>query len=107
MVDLTLAGMVGLGLVEALRTFAPAPAVVVLCPFPALHGDALAAGAADLLHPSDLRAVERCVTRLRAGDPSVCTCGPVLSEPTTAVAFDPASSRVSRPRFGRWRRGRS
>lgn len=94
-VDLTLAGMAGLTIVGALRDLSPGLAVVVLCPFANLHEAALEAGAVDLLEARDVRGLQRCLERLRAGVATVCTCQPIRAPSNTSTAFDPATSRVS------------
>lgn len=64
LIELALAGMAGLRIVSALGAVAPGSAVIVLSPFADLRGEAIKAGAHDLVDPRDLRDLERCLDRL-------------------------------------------
>ena len=70
--ELALAGALGLGIVPALLAAVPGTAVILLSPFGALREAALGAGAYDLVDGDDLRELRRCVRRLvaerRAGE---------------------------------------
>lgn len=99
--DLALSGVRGVHLVSDLQAAAPGCTVVVLSPYTGLHEPARQAGARDLLDPSDLRVLRRCLQDAVSGADghAGCSCG---WEPTpgTAPAFDPTTSRVSEPRVG-------
>jgi ActR/RegA family two-component response regulator len=65
-IDLALAGQLGLGVVAALHEAAPECAVVVVVPatFVTLEVEAVAAGAMTLIEPSDLRPLQCCIEHL-------------------------------------------
>lgn len=65
-IDLVLAGELGLGVVSALRAAAPGCAVVVVVPpaFITLQLDAVASGAMTLVESSDLRPLQCCIEHL-------------------------------------------
>jgi len=65
-IDLVLAGELGLGVVSALRAAAPECAVVVVVPpaFITLQLDAVASGAMTLVESSDLRPLQCCIEHL-------------------------------------------
>lgn len=65
-IDLGLAGVLGLGVVAALHEVAPRCAVVVVVPpaFVGLQADAVASGAMTLVESTDLRPLQCCIEHL-------------------------------------------
>jgi ActR/RegA family two-component response regulator len=63
-VDLALAGEVGLGIVAQLAGAAPGCAVVLLAPFDTLREAAFQAGASELLHAEDIVRLQSCLEGL-------------------------------------------
>lgn len=99
-VDLALAGDLGLGMIEALRTAQPRCAVVVLSPFEELRGPAMAAGAFDVVSDawSDLRALEQCLRRaaaeLAVPEPAVEEAGDDAAAGAVAGAQEPLAAET-------------
>lgn len=96
LLDLSLAGVAGVRIVPALLTVAPGCAVILLSPFGGLRGAAVEAGAYDLVDPSDLRDLERCLDRLstetRVDGPAVeATLGPHDEGARTTAVSETAS----------------
>lgn len=73
-IDLALAGALGLGVVAALHEAAPGSAVVVVVPpaFVGLQPEAVAAGAMTLVESSDLRPLQCCVEHLTGVHGDAC-----------------------------------
>lgn len=63
-VDLALVGALGLRVVTVMKAVAPACEVIIVSPLPHIDADALAAGAAAVVHPSDLRPLRVALRRL-------------------------------------------
>ncbi len=76
--DLALCGSAGVTIVPDLLADAPGCAIAVVSPFEALRPALLAAGALEVLDPSDLRPLEDCLRRLHAGlhSGAECDCCP-------------------------------
>lgn len=73
-IDLALAGEVGLGVIDRLREAAPGCAVVVLVPpaFVGLQPEAVASGAMTLVESSDLRSLQCCIEHLTEAHGDAC-----------------------------------
>lgn len=91
--DIALTGRAGLRSVGDIRAAVPGCAVMLVCPFPDLRSAALAAGAQDLLDPSDLRPLAQWLSGLRqaAHAGSACDCCAVTSDPSGTAASSGAS----------------
>lgn len=94
--DLALAGDLGLRVIAALQAARPGCAVVVLSPFASLRGSTLEAGAYDFVPDPglDLRELERCIRRL-AGERRSTTDEDGHEAPVTAAHAEDAATSPS------------
>lgn len=77
--NLAMSGTMGLRLIPALLEAAPGSALVVVSPFPALHLPALAAGAHEVVDPSDLRPLRRFLEAEHDRPGLGCLCCPTFA----------------------------
>ncbi len=74
-IDIALSGRFGLGLIPAVIAAAPNCRVIVLSALDGLHDRVLAAGAIELLRPTDLRPLRGALQAVLNDQIHGCTCG--------------------------------